>query len=210
VAYDKYADSFQKRFDVIFHEVAESFFQRFIQKLSGKRVLDLGSGGGSNAIYLQRDGLSVICQDISPEMIKRCQEKGLKTVQGDMEEVEFMPASFDGIWAYCSLLHLKKENLPTMVERTSIWLASGGILGVALLDEGRADESREDKSYPGVKRWFSYYTYERLLGPMAIYFIIFIFCFKRNSFLRNVMGTIVCCFPIFALFFFVLPILLHY
>lgn len=180
VAYDTYADSFEKRFDATFIEVTEPFFQKFIQNLPGKKVLDLGSGAGSNGFYLQNNGFNVTCLDLSHAMIKRSRGKGLESIQGDMEEVHFSSNIFDGIWAYCSLLHLKRENIPRMVERLSTWLKKDGLLGVGFLDEGRPDESREDKSYPGVHRWFSYYKTEEISTVFANHFDI-IFEEKKSA-----------------------------
>ena len=180
VAYDTYVAAFEKRFDSTFREVTEPFFQRFVQTIPGKRVLDLGSGAGSNAVLFTKKGFDVTCIDLSQKMVERCMKKGLCAIQGDMEEVQFSPNSFDGIWAYCSLLHLKRENIPRMVECLSTWLKKDGLLGVGFLDEGRADESREDKSYPGVHRWFSYYKMEEIPLFFANHFDI-IFEEKKSA-----------------------------
>src|SRR5271156_4362006 len=47
----------------------------------GKKVLDVGAGTGRVASFLQEKGFDVTCLDPSSEMVHRCQEKGLKTVQ---------------------------------------------------------------------------------------------------------------------------------
>lgn len=174
-AYGTYADQFEKRFETIFQEVAEPFYVRFVNELPGENVLDFGSGSGSIAVRLKNSGHSVLCLDLSPVMIQKCREKGLDSVLGDMEQIEFPPERFSGIWAYCSLIHLKKHAMPVLVERFSKWLEPNGIVGITLLDEGRPDELREDKSCPGVKRWFSYYTQEQALPYFSTHFdVIFL------------------------------------
>ncbi len=179
-AYDRYVDTFEKRFEESFHEVAQPFFDRFTAAVNGKRVMDLGAGSGFTAMLLRDHMFDVTCVDLSSAMVSRCKEKGFDVIQGDMEEIELTDNHFDGIWAYCSLLHLKKEGMPNMVERLSRWLSKDGVLGVAFLDEGRPDESREDVSYPGVHRWFSYFKFEEIPALFSSKFEI-IFKEKKSA-----------------------------
>ena len=72
------------------------------------RILDIGAGPGVQTVELLRhsDG-TVVALDLLPQMISRLQRAvsadglahRLETVQADMNEMEFEPASFDLIWS---------------------------------------------------------------------------------------------------------------
>jgi SAM-dependent methyltransferase len=62
-------------------------------KLSKGKVLDVGCGAGSHALYLQEKGFEVTAIDISANAIKACELRGLKDVRVenvlDLENVKF-------------------------------------------------------------------------------------------------------------------------
>ncbi|UCD96031.1 MAG: class I SAM-dependent methyltransferase [Candidatus Bathyarchaeota archaeon] len=62
------------------------------------RVLDIGCGAGRHALYLQKQGFTVLGIDISPLAIEVCRQKGLKNTEvTSIEDVAFPPDSFDTI-----------------------------------------------------------------------------------------------------------------
>jgi len=72
------------------------------------RILDLGCGPGMQTVELLRlGGGTVVALDLLPQMIARVKEAveaagfahRLETVQADMNEAAFEPASFDVIWS---------------------------------------------------------------------------------------------------------------
>lgn len=82
-----------------------SFFQEYdewnylhkkaMQYVKG-RILDLGCGAGRHSLYLQNKGYDVTGIDNSPLAIKVCRSRGLeKVLVGDIENLDFPPASFD-------------------------------------------------------------------------------------------------------------------
>lgn len=54
--------------------------QLALKKSKGK-ILDIGCGAGSHALYLQEKNLDVTAIDISPKAIEACQLRGVKKVQ---------------------------------------------------------------------------------------------------------------------------------
>ena len=54
--------------------------QKALQLANGK-ILDVGCGGGSHALYLQEKGFDVTAIDISANAIHACELRGLKTAQ---------------------------------------------------------------------------------------------------------------------------------
>lgn len=75
-----------------------SLEQRVVDKATG-RALDIGSGAGRHALYLQRKGLDVTAIDNSPGAIEVCRQRGVKRalVRPITEIGEFGSGSFDTI-----------------------------------------------------------------------------------------------------------------
>ncbi|MFA5001248.1 MAG: class I SAM-dependent methyltransferase [Candidatus Paceibacterota bacterium] len=132
-----------------------TFFDKFAELTKGK-VLDVGSGPGRDGLLLKQLGLEVVCLDASESMVRLCKEKGLKTVEGDFNNLPFGNESFDGVWAYTSLLHVKKIEAQRPFNEIKRVLKTGGILGLGLI-EGGTEEYRESSGV-NQPRWFSFYT----------------------------------------------------
>src|SRR3989338_8657367 len=64
---------------------------------SNSLILDLGCGGGRDAIFFRSIYSKPICVDLSPVMCKKARENRLSTVQMDQEKLCFKPESFDGV-----------------------------------------------------------------------------------------------------------------
>ena len=156
--YDSFPDSFEAKFDTYFHRHLQNEVNEFLKRIPvGGTILDLGSGAGNHALQFLKRGYDVTCADISEEMIKKCKEKGLKAVAMDFERLEFPPASFDGVWAYTSLLHIPKSNLESVLKGILNIMKEKGILFLGM-KEGVDEGFRTQDKYPGTKRWFSLYT----------------------------------------------------
>lgn len=104
----------------------------FIDNLKGEDILDLGSGPGRDALFFKERGLKPVCVDISPEMAKVCREKGLEAVVMDMENLAFSNESFDGVWAYASLLHVPKIIIRSVLDNIYRVLRSEGVFYVGM------------------------------------------------------------------------------
>ena len=135
-------------------------FETFLKLVKGKEVLDIGCGQGDHAKYLQEEGCNVTCIDLSQEMIKRCKEKGLNAQVMDIEQLDFPSERFDGAWANTSLLHLKKESLPPVLQKIKAILRDKGIFYICV-KEGEGEGFVNDKE-GNTKRFFSFYSIEEL------------------------------------------------
>jgi SAM-dependent methyltransferase len=54
--------------------------RRFLDLLRDRgatSLLEVGAGAGHDSLYFQEQGLRVLCTDLSPAMVERCQAKGL-------------------------------------------------------------------------------------------------------------------------------------
>ncbi|MBI4138422.1 MAG: class I SAM-dependent methyltransferase [Candidatus Wildermuthbacteria bacterium] len=136
-----------------------TFFDKFAALVKGK-VLDVGSGPGRDGLLLQERGLEVICLDASEAMVNLCKEKGLQSVVGDFISMPFEDNSFNGAWAYTSLLHVSKADISRALNEIRRVLKDGGIFGLGMI-EGDTEEYRESAGV-NMPRWFSFYRKEEL------------------------------------------------
>lgn len=160
-AYNQYAKKFDEKFQRRFDDFIRPEADEFLKHLAGKKILDLGSGAGNHAKYFQNKGYNVLCIDLSEEMVNLCGEKGLRAEVMDMENLILPERSFNGVWAYTSLIHIPKRDVPRAVEEIFKVLKSGGVLGLAV-KEGTGEGLEADERYPGTERWFSYFTNDEI------------------------------------------------
>lgn len=131
-----------------------------------RTVLVVGAGPGSDARFLSDQGLDVLCTDLSREMVRRCQEKGLRAYVMDPLHLELPPESFDAVCAVNSLAHVPRAHLPQALAAVSFLLKPGGIFYWG--QEGGVEEEgvrRDDRYEP--KRFFSTLTDEQIQQAAA-------------------------------------------
>ena len=109
---------------VDFNEIQD----RFIEKLSGKNMLDFGCGSGRDTKYFLQAGLHVTAIDGSEEMCRCASEyTGIKVQHMLFQELS-EKNTYDGIWACASILHLSKEELHQVILKMADALRIGGII----------------------------------------------------------------------------------
>lgn len=159
-AYNKNAKKFSEKFKELMDLKRRYEFQRFIELLPGKKILDLGCGSGDHSYYFLQNGLDVSAIDISDEMIKICKQKGLNAFVMDIEDLKFDDKSFDGIWSVTSLLHIPKSELPRVIDKMYKILKDNGILYVCV-KEGEGENLVKDED--GSERFFSFWKKQKIL-----------------------------------------------
>ena len=155
-----------------YDEETRDFWERFpstiidkFSELTRGKVLDVGSGPGRDGLILQMRDMEVICLDASEEMVRLSTQKGLISVVGDFNSLSFQDESFDGVWAYTSLLHIKKSEIGIAMGEIKRVLKVGGIFGLGMI-EGDKEEYRESSGV-GKPRLFSFYKKEELESILA-------------------------------------------
>ena len=175
-AYNQIAKEYDEETIPFWEEIPDTVFNKFSELVNGK-VLDIGSGPGRDGLLLKNKGLDVVCLDASEAMIEMSKSRGLESVLGDFMDLPFTDHTFNGIWAYTSLLHIPKKDIDIAFSEITRTLKPQGILGLGLI-EGET-EGYKDSDDNGHLRWFSFYTkeeVEKLLdkhGFEIIYFEIF-------------------------------------
>lgn len=138
-----------------------TFLDKFIE-LSGKKIIDVGSGTGRDGLLLQRARKEVVCVDASEAMIKISSERGLKSVLADFNNLPFEKESFDGAWSYTALLHIPKKYIKVPLKEISRVLKPSGIFALGLI-EGDSEEYKESSGVD-MPRWFSFYQKDEVVN----------------------------------------------
>ena len=100
----------------------------------GAGLLDLGCGGGQDAQARRRKGYRAVGMDLTAAFLRTAHEAApaLPLVRADMRELPFRAASFDGVWAAASLIHLPKTDAMRVVKRLSQIAGPGATLGATV------------------------------------------------------------------------------
>lgn len=101
---------------------------------AGARVLEIGSGGGRDALLMQELGLHVRRTDITPGFVALLREQGHACDLLDplVDDLSSPDGPYDGVWANASLLHVRRNDLPAVLERLAGVTRPGGVLRISL------------------------------------------------------------------------------
>jgi ubiquinone/menaquinone biosynthesis C-methylase UbiE len=129
-AYDAIAETWGSERDAMDDPREHAWLERFCSLLTGKRVLDLGCGGGAILTRLLARGLCATGVDFSRAQLERARTRcpSAPLLQADMAQVEFEPASFDGVLIYDSLWHVPREEHGAVLARVRRWSVEGAPL----------------------------------------------------------------------------------
>ena len=134
---------------------------RFARELpSGGRVLDAGCGSGRDLVALRAAGFDAVGLDLSPRLacIARV-NSGSPVEVGDLRSPPFDDASFEGIWAMASLLHLERHEVTGALAGLRRLLVPGGVLFASVKrGSGRV---RDDDG-----RWFTLHDEDGWAGHL--------------------------------------------
>ena len=100
----------------------------------GARVLEIGSGGGRDARLMEELGLLVRRTDITPASSGCCAGRATPATSSTRSSTTCpRPAGpYDAVWANASLLHVRRDDLPTVLERlAAVDPHRGGAAGLA-------------------------------------------------------------------------------
>ncbi len=124
----------------------------------GAHVLEIGSGGGRDALLMEELGLRVRRTDITPGFVRLLREHGHACDLLDplVDDLGVPDGPYDAVWANASLLHVARGDLPTVLGRLAGVTRRGGLLR-ASLKEGDG----EGWSTHGTVRHARHFTYWR-------------------------------------------------
>jgi len=122
---------------------------KFISMLPKKaRVLDAGCAAGRDSRYIAEHGFSVTGIDISSNMIWEARRRAslaklyIDFKAMDLEALNFNEESFDAVWCYGTLNHIRKADLKLAMKGFSRVLKKGGIIFIEA-EEGEGEKEVE-------------------------------------------------------------------
>jgi SAM-dependent methyltransferase len=140
----------------------------FVTELGGSgRVLEIGSGGGRDALELEKRGISVRRTDISKGFVDLLRERGFEADQldpltEDLADPQRPGTPYDGIWACACLIHVARDDFSTVLRRLAEATRTGGRLHVSVREgEGESVSTRGSAAAP--RRYVETYWLEPAL-----------------------------------------------
>ena len=132
-------------------------FLWLLQQQHTRTLLELGAGTGRDGQFFQEHGLEVTCIDLSPAMVDLCRQKGRTASVMDVGDLHFPASSFEAVYALNCLLHLPKNELPTVLQMIDTVLTPAGLFYMGVY--GGYDQEGlwpEDAYEP--RRFFAFYS----------------------------------------------------
>lgn len=129
------------------------FLDAFAQLVGAGTVLELGSGPGWDADYLERQGVRVIRTDGAGSLVDRLRQQGHSAQVLDIRQDD-LGGPHDGLLANAVLLHLSREEFVQFLRRARRALRPGAVLGFTLKDGDGDGWSRAKLNLP---RYFTYW-----------------------------------------------------
>jgi SAM-dependent methyltransferase len=116
------------------------------------RILDLGCGPGRDLRIFGAAGHQPIGIDLNPAFVEIAQRHG-EVVEADLRDVRsvFAPATFDGIWAQASLVHLAPTEVLQVLSDLRELLVPSGRLYACVPAIGESGWRDEDDG----RRWYT-------------------------------------------------------
>jgi SAM-dependent methyltransferase len=144
---NQYFNDTQNGYSSVADEYAEKYFGELAYKpldrdLLGRLVCDVGAlgpicdmgcGPGQIARYLKDHGADALGVDLSPNMVAAARKLSpdIQFFQGNMLELDLPDASWGGIAAFYSLIHIPRPLLPEALRELHRVLRPGGLLLMA-------------------------------------------------------------------------------
>ena len=165
-----YSDNAEEYFRETVNSFVTQAAEEFLSHIpTNGRILDCGSGSGRDTKYFLDNGYDTDAIDANPELCRIASEyTDHPVVCMDYNALDRTEA-YDGIWAQASLLHERRENLPSLFSILSCALKKSGVLYCSFR-EGKTD-GREGE------RWYTNMTEESLnpllppsLSPLRVWY----------------------------------------
>ena len=123
----------------------------------GARVLELGCGAGSCVTRELASRFRLVAVDISARSVEKARHDipGAEFLHRDMTEVVFAPATFSGVVAFYSIIHVPREEHRTLLRRIEYWLRPGGVF-VGAFGVSDVAEAYEEEWLGARMFWSSY------------------------------------------------------
>lgn len=136
------------------------------------RVLEIGSGGGRDALALEEQGMRVRRTDIAKGFVDLLRESGynadqLDPLSDDLADPDHPGAPYDGVWACACLIHVAREDFGTVLGRLAEATRTDGRLHVSVR-EGDGEKISTEGGAASPRRYRETYWRESALRSAVI------------------------------------------
>lgn len=155
---DYYNKNSEEYFNSTLNVDMTNTYKEFLKLVpEGGKILDLGCGSGRDSMNFMKLGYEVTAVDGSKELAKKASVLlGKEVIVSTFEELE-LKEKFHGIWACASLLHIKREDLKTVLNNLYNNLDDNGVFYMSF--KYGEKEYVDDKN-----RYFNCFTDESIIG----------------------------------------------
>ncbi|SDS44399.1 NUDIX domain-containing protein [Microlunatus soli] len=151
--YQQLADRYAERTTPTSPETRAPFLDRLISLLPQGKLLELGSGPGWDADYLQDQGLQVQRSDATPAFVEMMRSAGAAAELIDVR-TDDLGGPWDAVLANAVLLHLSRDEFATATGRIRDAVRPGGLFAFTLKEGDGESWSAAKLDLP---RWFVYW-----------------------------------------------------
>lgn len=155
---DYYNKNSEEYFNSTLNVDMTNTYKEFLKLVpEGGKILDLGCGSGRDSMNFMKLGYEVIAVDGAKKLAKRASVLlGKEVIVSTFEELE-LKEKFHGIWACASLLHIKREDLKTVLNNLYNNLEDNGVFYMSF--KYGEKEYVDDKN-----RYFNCFTDESIIS----------------------------------------------
>ena len=155
---DYYNKNSEEYFNSTLNVDMTNTYKEFLKLVpEGGKILDLGCGSGRDSMNFMKLGYEVTSVDGSKELAKKASVLlGKEVIVSTFEELE-LKEKFHGIWACASLLHIKREDLKTVLNNLYNNLDDNGVFYMSF--KYGEKEYVDDKN-----RYFNCFTDESIIS----------------------------------------------
>ena len=161
-AYDLDAEAYVANTRVM-PESVRADVEEFADRIGpGARVLEIGSGGGRDARLMEELGLRVRRTDITVGFVSLLRQQGFEADLLDplVDDLSSSEGPYDAVWANATLLHVRRDALPSVLARLAGVTRSGGVLRISLKEgDGEGWSTHGSVTTP---RHFTYWRVDAL------------------------------------------------
>ena len=155
---DYYNKNSEEYFNSTLNVDMTNTYKEFLKLVpKGGKILDLGCGSGRDSMNFMKLGYEVTAVDGAKELAKKASVLlGKEVIVSTFEELE-LKEKFHGIWACASLLHIKREDLKTVLNNLYNNLEDNGVFYMSF--KYGEKEYVDDKN-----RYFNCFTDESIIS----------------------------------------------
>lgn len=155
---DYYNKNSEEYFNSTLNVDMTNTYKEFLKLVpEGGKILDLGCGSGRDSMNFMKLGYEVTAVDGAKELAKKASVLlGKEVIVSTFEELE-LKEKFHGIWACASLLHIKREDLKTVLNNLYNNLDDNGVFYMSF--KYGEKEYVDDKN-----RYFNCFTDESIIS----------------------------------------------